>query len=257
MPSTTSTAQAIEISNDFDILGYPNGGYLAALATTLMRPHVEHPDLLTLNASFLGHPASGPAEVSVELLDVKKSLSRATLTLWQRGEKKAFYVATFTEFARSSGLTHAFGPATAITPWADCIPMRELPLPAMPGPFLERFDMRFKPGHLARPGPSQPAEIEGWITLADGTEPTLDTLVLFADAFPPPIFNAIDPAQWGSVPTVEYSVHLKAKPCTGPVHGRFWSHHLVGGHLEIDGELRDSSGALVAVSRQIAKFRGR
>lgn len=249
--------QSIEITRDYDVLDYPNGGYLASLATSLIAAHVQHPDPLTLSASFLGHPTSGPADVAIELLDVKKSMTRATLTLSQQGEKKAFYVATFSDFARSTGLTHRFPrPQVAITPHSQCVPVSALGLPSALAAFTGRFDMRLAPGCLNRPGPGQPAEIEGWIALADGTPATLASLVLFADAFPPPVFNAVDPSQWGSVPTVDYSVHLKAAPCPGPVHGRFWSNEVVKGYIEIDGELRDTQGQLVAVSRQIAKFRG-
>ena len=247
----------IHVSNDFDILGYPNGGYLASVATELMLGEVPHPHPLTVSAHFLAHPAAGPAEVSIEVLDVKKSISRAALTLVQGGESKAFYVASFTDFDRATGVSRVFDEPIPPTPWEVCVPLLELPLGAMPRDFLTRFDLRVKPGQLSEPGPGQPAELEGWIALADGSSPTLSTLTLFADAFPPPLFNAVAASEWGSVPTIEYSVHLKAMPRPGPVHGRFWTRHMVGGYLEIDGELRDVSGSLVAVSRQIAKYRGR
>jgi hypothetical protein len=255
--SPNSVLRTIDISSEFDLLGYPSGGYLALLATRLMSERVEHPDVLTLHASFLGHPASGPAEVLIETIDVKKSLSRTTLLLSQQGEKTGFYVASFSDFARSGGLTHSFDDAPQVlTPYADCVPVSTLDLPGALSSFLRRFDMRLKPGCLGRPGPGQPAVVEGWIALADGTPTTLASLVLFADAFPPPIFNAVHPSQWGSVPTVEYNVHLKAAPCPGPVHGRFTVPALVKGYIEIDGVLHDSAGNLVAMSRQVAKFRG-
>jgi hypothetical protein len=92
--------------------------------------------------------------------------------------------------------------------------------------------------------------------MADGSAPSLASLVLFADALPPPIFNAVHPTKWGSILTVEYSVHLKARPTAGPIHGRFTVPALVKGYIEIDGVLHDSARQLVAVSRQIAKFRG-
>ncbi len=255
--SPDSIARSIEISKEFDILGYPNGGYLASLATVILAEHVGHKDPLALNASFLGHPTSGAADIVATKLDEKKSLSRATLTLSQLGDKKAFYTAAFTDFERSTGLTHRFAPQpVAMTPYADCVPVAELAVDESLAPFLRRFDMRLARGCLVKPGPGQPAEVEGWIGLPGRASATLADLILFADAFPPPVFNAVHPSQWGSVPTVEYSVHLKAVPRTGPVHGRFWCTEVVRGFLEIDGELRDAAGDLVAVSRQVAKFRG-
>jgi hypothetical protein len=257
IPHQDSHVRTIEIGSEFDLLGYPNGGYLASLAARILGSTVQHPDLLTLHASFLGHPASGAAQASTQVIDVKKSLSRASLLLSQEGEGKAFYTATFTEFERSAGLTHAFEARhPAPVAYAHCVPVTELGLPGALTDFLKRFDMRLNPGCMARPGPGQPAVVEGWIRLRDGQPADLESLVLFADAFPPPIFNACHPSQWASVPTVEYSVHLKARPCAGPIHARFSVPALVRGFIEIDGVLHDSEGQLVALSRQIAKFRG-
>ncbi|SDH56462.1 thioesterase family protein [Variovorax sp. OV700] len=261
MPDSTlaSTTVSLNISDRFDVLGYPSGGYLAQLASQEIARHVQHPDLLAINASFVGHPACGAAAGEIVALSTTKSLSRATLALSQQSELKAFYVATFTDFSLSTGLTHSFsGDSSSFEPWEGCEDVRSLPLPRALKAFLSGFEVRLKPGCLADPGPDRGnrAEIEGWIKFLDGAAPTLDSLVLFADAFPPAIFNVVEPSQWGSVPTVEYSVHLKAKPAPGPIHAYFTSHRVDRGFLEIDGQLRDSQGVLVAESRQLAKFRG-
>lgn len=261
MPESTfaSTMVSLDISDRFDVLGYPSGGYLAQLASQEIARHVQHPDLLSVNASFVGHPAFGAAKAEIVALSSTKSLSRATLALSQQSELKAFYVATFTDFSLSTGLTHSFsGDTASATSWGDCQDVRSLPLPRTLKKFLSGFEVRLKPGCLANPGPDRGnrAEIEGWIQLLDGAAPTLDSLVLFADAFPPPIFNVVEPSQWGSVPTIEYSVHLKAKPAPGPIHAHFTSQRVERGFLNIDGQLRDTRGVLVAESRQLAKFRG-
>ena len=114
-PLGNAVRRKIDIAGDFDVLDYPNGGYLAFLAARLVAEHVQHPDLLALHASFLGRPAAGPAEALIEQIDAKKSLSRATLTLSQEGENKGFYVAAFSDFERSGGLTHSFGDAAVLT----------------------------------------------------------------------------------------------------------------------------------------------
>lgn len=60
----------------------------------------------------------------------------------------------------------------------------------------------------------------------------------------------------GGMHSIEYSVHLKDRPCPGPIHGRFTVAAMVKGYIDIDGVLHDSAGRLVAVSRQMAKFHG-
>ncbi|WP_176041922.1 thioesterase family protein [Burkholderia stabilis] len=248
----------VDISSRFNVLGYPNGGYLTRLAAETLAGRSAHPDLLSINASFLGHPVSGPAMARIVELGSTKSLSRATLSLIQEGELKAFYVATFTDFSRTTGATasHCTGSQLPATPYRSCVSIDTLAIPDPMRSFISQFDLRLAPGALQNGGPERTATIEGWISLDNESLPTLASLTLFADAFPPPIYNVIDRAEWGSVPTIEYAVHLKAAPGPGPIHARFLTKDVRNGLLVIDGELRDTGGQLVAESRQLAKFRG-
>ncbi|VWD03254.1 thioesterase family protein [Burkholderia lata] len=248
----------VDISSRFNVLGYPNGGYLTRLAAETLAGRSAHPDLLSINASFLGHPVSGPATARIVELGSTKSLSRATLSLMQDGDLKAFYVATFTDFSRTSGATalHCAGPQVPATPYHACVSVDTLAIPDPMRSFIAQFNLRLAPGELQNSGPEYAATIEGWISLDDEASPTLASLVLFADAFPPPIYNIVDRAQWGSVPTIEYAVHVKARPGPGPIHARFLTKEIRDGLLVIDGELRDTDGQRVAESRQLAKFRG-
>jgi hypothetical protein len=75
------------------------------------------------------------------------------------------------------------------------------------------------------------------------------SLALFADAFPPPIFDVI-PMSW--VPTVELTVHFRARPRGDWLHSVFRTRFLFDGMLEEDGEIWDESGTLCALSRQLA-----
>ncbi|TCW84150.1 hypothetical protein C5O80_13850 [Burkholderia sp. SRS-46] len=247
----------LDISSRFNVLGYPNGGYLATLAADTLAARSAHPDLLAIHASFIGHPSAGPATACINDLGSTKSLSRATLSLVQGGELKAFYVATFSDFSRTTGATARLSPEpAAVTPHEACTRVDARALPEPMQSFVSRFDLSLAPGALQRPGPDQAAAIEGWIALNGEPVSTLGSLVLFADAFPPPVYNVVDRTQWGSVPTIEYAVHLKARPAPGPIHARFASTEVRDGLLGIDGALRDCEGRLVAESRQLAKFRG-
>jgi hypothetical protein len=92
-------------------------------------------------------------------------------------------------------------------------------------------------------------EVTGWTRFSDGRPPDVRSLPLFADAFPPPVFE-LGPAGW--VPTIELTVHVRARPEPGWLRARFATHVLVDGYLSEDGELWDEAGTLVAQSRQLA-----
>ncbi|WP_174983327.1 thioesterase family protein [Burkholderia lata] len=248
----------VDISSRFNVLGYPNGGYITRLAAETLAGRSAHPDLLSINASFLGHPVSGPATARIVELGSTKSLSRATLSLMQGGDLKAFYVATFTDFSRTTGASasHCAGPQLPVTPYHACVSIDTLAIPDPMRSFISQFNLRLAPGVLQDSGPEHAATIEGWISLDDEVSSTLASLALFADGFPPPIYNLIDRAKWQSVPTIEYAVHVKANPGPGPIHARFVTKEVRNGLLVIDGELRDMDGQRVAESRQLAEFRG-
>jgi acyl-CoA thioesterase len=112
--------------------------------------------------------------------------------------------------------------------------------------------MRCHPEHLAflSGSPNGRAEIAGWIRFADGREPDVRALAVFSDSFPPSTVNLeldVDRA-----PTLELTVHVRARPAAGWLRGSFRTEAVAGGYLVEDGELWDEGGILVAQSRQLA-----
>jgi acyl-CoA thioesterase len=57
------------------------------------------------------------------------------------------------------------------------------------------------------------------------------------------------------VPTLQYSVYVRARPEPGWIGGSFRTRSVVDGLLEEDGELFDETGRLLAQSRQLALLR--
>ena len=89
----------------------------------------------------------------------------------------------------------------------------------------------------------------GWFGFADGRPVDTLALLLICDSFLPAVFSLPVPTGW--VPTIEYTVHVRGVPAPGPVRAVFRTRFVSGGYLEEDGEVWDSAGRLVAMSRQL------
>jgi hypothetical protein len=81
-----------------------------------------------------------------------------------------------------------------------------------------------------------------------GREPDLLSLASLVDAAAPPVLEL---GETGSA-TVELTVHLRAHPAPGWLACRAATRFVIGGYHEEDFEIWDSTGALVAQSRQLA-----
>jgi len=111
--------------------------------------------------------------------------------------------------------------------------------------------VRLRPGDesFAFGKPKGVAEVAGWFAFADDRPIDTLALLLACDAFPPAVFHIDLPPGW--VPTLEYTVHVRAIPAPGPVRCVFRSQFVQGGYFNEDGEVWDSADRLVAQSRQL------
>jgi acyl-CoA thioesterase len=230
----------------------PNGGYLLALAASALRAAApRHPDPLSVTVHYLRPGLAGrDCTVRVDVLREGRTLTTARATLLQAGEPRLELLA-------------ALGDLGAVAE-----PQLTLPMPALPAPpdcaerspheqgvalsILDRLEIRLDPRE-ARAGAAGDAQVSGWIRLRDGREPDTLASLLFVDAFPPAVFGLHGRVGW--VPTVELTVHLRARPAPGWMLGRFRTDDLAGGRLIEDGALWDARGRLVARSRQLALVR--
>ena len=76
------------------------------------------------------------------------------------------------------------------------------------------------------------------------------TLLLAVDAMPPTMFEL---GLMGWAPTLELTAHVRARPAPGWLRLRHETWNFAGGMFEEDCEVWDSSGRLVAQSRQLAR----
>ena len=147
-------------------------------------------------------------------------------------------------------VSHITRGAPEMPAFSDSVP-RSATTPGMPG-LMSKLDVRLHPDDVgfATGTPSGSALVRGWCAFRDGRTIDAHALTLLCDALPPAMFNISGAPGW--VPTVHLSLYLRGVPAPGPVMAEFTTDRLHDGIFEEDGLLWDSTGALVAQSRQLA-----
>jgi hypothetical protein len=232
--------------------GTPNGGYLMAIAARALAGTLEHPHPLTVTGHYMKRSSAGPVEVVTERLGRSLTTSTGLARLIQEGVQRTHFTATFTDFDLAAGKSVVHATPPDLPPPEECV---EHPYVEGKSPkFQELIDMRFHPTHMgwAKATPHGVGEMAGYIRFRDGLEPDLYSVLMFADAVPPAIFNVVGATGW--VPTIELTTHLRRRPASGWLRFRFTTRLLTRGFFEEDGEIWDSQDRLVADSRQIQKL---
>jgi acyl-CoA thioesterase len=239
-----------ELHKGWRIGGVPNGGYVLAVAGRVLREALPHRDPLTINAFYLAPTGLGAIDCKVEVLRSGRNTSHGEVKMYQDGELKVHVTAAYTDLEKLQGENWSRNPRPQYPSWDECEVKVDNPVE-----FGERVELRFaEGGELFTSGePNGSGEFKGWVQHRDGTAPDLMSLLMFADAFPPPVFTLYGPVGW--VPTMDLSVQLRAHPAPGPLQAHLCSRHLTHGVVEEDGLYWDSTGTLVAISRQSAKLR--
>ncbi|WP_372719095.1 thioesterase family protein [Immundisolibacter sp.] len=240
-----------ELSSAWSIGPIPNGGYVMAVACNALAMALDCPHQASITGHYVQPTEAGPVQIETEVIRRGRRLSTGVAKLIQGGVERARFVGTFTDLALSSGVDlHTVSPPE-ISDISQCVPMAELS--PRPTAIHEHLLARLDPAsatHWQRGHPDAPTELCAWLGFADGGQIDVFSLPLFADAQPPPLFRRIGFGGW--VPTVELTVHVHRKPAPGLLRARFVTHHVTAGLLHEDGELWDSAGHLVALSRQLA-----
>ena len=260
-PGDTPGRYTGQVHPAWNIGANPNGGYLLALAAqALQQTTPGQPDALSITVHYLRPGLPGqPCHIDTQVLRSGRTLSTVRATLVQDGSARLEVLAAMGHLGNP-------GAAGAAPPPLIALPRPDLPPPdACPGrsasaqgvglPILNRLDIRLHPGQ-AVPGAAGEARVSGWIRFADGRPPDALGCLLMADAFPPAVFGLLGMVGW--VPTVELTVHLRGRPAPGVsgwLMGAFWAHDLRDGRMVEDGALWDSTGQLVAQSRQLGLVR--
>jgi acyl-CoA thioesterase len=250
---------AVEVAPDWDIMGNTNGGYLLAIVGRALAQATGRPDPITVTAHYLSPGRPGPGTVTTRLVRSGRRFATAQATL-RVGDKDVLAVlATYGDLGdgadAAGGGDHdaprlVRGDPPALPPVEDCVAI--VADPPFPPPYMAQVELRLHPedAGFAVGRPSGTPLLRGWFRLRDDETPDTIALLAAVDSFPPTIVNADVPLAW--TPTIELTAHVRARPAPGWFACSFATRFLRDGFLEVDGEVWDSSGELVAQSRQLA-----
>jgi len=241
-----------EIRAGWDIAGNANGGYLLALAARHLSALADRPDPITVTAHYLAPGTAGPVSIDGTVLKTGKRLVTITGSM-RRGDRTMLQVVGAFGDARLGGSDVSYDALLPpdLPPFDECVERTATNGPAHV-PLMDRLLVRIDPAHAGYQHGEKSGEavMTGWFAFADGRPMDTLALLLAADSFPPAVFNLHLPPGW--VPTVELTVHVREQPSAGPLRCRFLTRHVANGMFEEDGEVWDSAGRLVAMSRQLA-----
>lgn len=238
-----------EVAPGWDIAGNADGGYLLAMAARAVTDATGRPDPVTITAHYLAPGRAGPVTVDVDVVRRGRRHATGTFRLGSADALHLVGVCTTTDLGDASGPTLVDAAPPDLPSPDDCL--RSEPGDPFPPPFVGRVEMRIHPADVPfRTGDaSGNARMRGWFRLRDDEPSDTLALVLAVDSFPPTSFNVNLPVGW--TPTIELTAHVRHRPAPGWLACAFTTRNISGGYLETDGEIWDTSGALVAQSRQL------
>lgn len=248
---TAATFEA-NIEAGWDIYGAANGGYVGALVARVMQQHGGRPDPYTLTLHYLAPVTPGVARIEVETVKrgrLTNSMMAKIFVTDSAGKERAA-IAAIGAFGnleeRGSSVVNG-GPPTIPPMDSMSVDFRE------GGPnLMKRLALRIHPDDetFAKNVPNGRGSMRAWFAFPDRRPMDALSTIIASDATAPAVFNLVGQVGW--VPTIELTVHFRRIPTGDKLVTSFVSRFLVGGLVEEDGEIWDTDGNLIAISRQIA-----
>ncbi|SEO70358.1 Thioesterase-like superfamily protein [Actinacidiphila rubida] len=250
----------IDLSPGWTIIAAVNGGYLLAAVGRALRDALPHPDPLTITAHYLTASQPGPAVIRTQTVRTGRTMSSGQASLFQTDEQgreveRIRVIAGYGDLDALPDDVRTSATPPPMPAYEDSAASDDAPGGSpVPGAtsFLDRIDLRLDPATAgwAIGMPSGAGDIRGWLGLADGRDHDALSLLLAVDALPP---TAFDLGLKGWTPTLELTVHLRARPAPGRLLVSLTTRNLAGGLLEEDAQVWDGAGRLVAQARQLAR----
>lgn len=237
-----------EATDRWTIAGVPNGGYLMSIVLGAILTRSQHPDPLTVTGHYLRRTRPGPVDIHAETIKEGRSLTTMSASLVQDDREALRILATLGDLDAMEGPTAIDAEPPDVGPLTD---LHETDVDRSVVHIADRFEyrMREEKARGAVGEPSGTAHFDALIRFADEREPDARCLPTIADAFPPTVYQL---GHYGWTPTLELTVHFRGRPAVGWLLCVLRTRFLERGLLEEDGEIWDSSGRIVALSRQMA-----
>ena len=244
-----------DVRRGWDIRGNPHGGYLLALVAAAAGTVTVQRDPISVSATYLAPPEFGAAELTVEIVRAGKRQSTVSVAMRQHDLERVRAIVTMGTLPEAAPIALADDVEVPEGPGPDDGIRMQAPPGEEPFGLHERIDLRLDAGTgFVADRPTGRAELNGWLRMIDGSPADPYLLLMFSDAIPPSIFEALGRGV-GHVPTIQLTTHLFARPVPGWVRGRFRTRVRAGSLIDEDGELWDGEGRLVATARQLALLR--
>jgi hypothetical protein len=258
---------AADLDAGWVVGGGVNGGYLLAVMGNAIRTALidsGHVDPFSVSAHYLSASVPGRAKVETRVVRAGGRFSTVEATLVQEVDgvrvPRIAALATYGDLDKAhdavtdaaADALHLALPVPDLPPREQCLKASDAPERVKKmAPLLDRFGTLLDPATAmwAIGEPSRNGLIQGWFELVDHRPLDPIALLMVVDALPPVTF---DLGIWGWAPTLELTAHVRAKPAPGWAVVRHYTRTVAGGLFEEDCDVWDSTGRLVAQSRQLA-----
>ena len=229
----------------WSIGGKPNGGYLLAILARAATEATDRPHPLSVSGHFLRPPDGGAAEVRVEAVKTGRTVATVRSTLWQHGKPCLDSLITVGELD-GAPVDYAAEPMPILPTPDECRSRADTPFKVE---LLDHVDVLLDPDTAPFPNPNGRPMIQGWMRFRDGADADALALALAVDAMPPTVFHL---EKFGWAPTVELTFLLRGVPAPGWLAFRAEAALVADGWFDESATVWDSTGRLVAQSRQLA-----
>ena len=247
------TSYEIELTDDWAYgVGVLHGGWLVETIATTALQDSEHPHPLATSAHFVTAPRTGPATVEVEVLRAGRSVTSLRARLQQEGVVRVEVLLSAGRLPESSEPYWTSGGTPPDLPPVEACPRSRWPQDAPRNGIVENMETRYHPDRVPWKAGTGRAEYAAWMRLASGREPDPLSLLTVCDALPP---VTVDLGLTGWVPTIEYTVLVRAVPAPGWLRTVQRARLMTDGWLDEECEVWDSRDRLVAQARQLAGYR--
>lgn len=239
-----------QISTDWNIAA-PNGGYLLAIVGKAVQDATGYAQPLSVSATFHQPVQGGTATIEVLPVFQNRRLISVKAVLLQEGKELLSAMATFTIPQAFKGFS-----VPQEKPQVPAIDSCTTPT-GIPFAFFRQIEMRVPEEQLTwtRGKTGGDLYFSGHFSFKDKRPLDSVSLLLFADASPPPVLRYTGPLAW--VPTIEFSIQVRGEPQGDSIAFISRSRFVKNGLCETDIELYNSAGEILALGRQIALIKAR